>query len=404
MGDFMKYILAATLAAIIPSGAQAATLVVEDVSHFVDRVGTRSFGSDNAEKIGLTFGVYQISLDSTEGTSGTYEQNGVTGSLFDVSSSIDKQFGERVPYDPTLTGAWTLTFENDGDITVFVTPEVGDAEAPDFVTGVARSGSGVTPTFTFTPPPSLGRIQIDILDLEQARVSAEIPDKIYSQNLDPSATSFTVPAGLLKEDGAYSVIIQADTYRDAEFDILGRSRVYYDFTTGELPDTGGAPIFLPQTDTTSGTPIFNFDNAVLKDVLGFYDPFVAVGYDYAIGEGDPLFASVLLPDIGDGLFDLLLSDGSGGYDFAGTLQAGVEHLFDDGVSIFRILGIEISAGLDPVDATAFVTGLSFNGDGRFTGTMTPISVEVSPVPLPGSAGLLLGGLALLVARRRRMAT
>ena len=35
-------------------------------------------------------------------------------------------------------------------------------------------------------------------------------------------------------------------------------------------------------------------------------------------------------------------------------------------------GIETSAGLNPQDATAFITGLTFVSEGSFTGTMTPI--------------------------------
>ena len=68
-----------------------------------------------------------------------------------------------------------------------------------------------------------------------------------------------------------------------------------------------------------------------------------------------------------------------------------------GVNSFRVLGIETSAGLDPFDPTAFVTGLSFVAMGAFTGTMTPITQFV---PAPATWLLLAaGGLAL----RRRTA-
>lgn len=46
-----------------------------------------------------------------------------------------------------------------------------------------------------------------------------------------------------------------------------------------------------------------------------------------------------------------------------------------GVDRFRVLGIESSAGLDPNNVTAFVTGLAFVTDGQFTGTMTPIIAQ-----------------------------
>ena len=119
-----------------------------------------------------------------------------------------------------------------------------------------------------------------------------------------------------------------------------------------------------------------------------------------------MFRSVELPDIGDSFFDLLLPDGLGGFDFIAELAAGEEYFFSDlastaSVDMFRILGIETSAGLDPEEATAFVTGLSFFGDGQFTGTMTPISEDVSAVPLPAAGWLLIVGLGGLLAFRRK---
>ena len=65
-------------------------------------------------------------------------------------------------------------------------------------------------------------------------------------------------------------------------------------------------------------------------------------------------------------------------------------------------GIEVAAALDPHDVTAFVTGLTFTADGRFTGTQTP-NVTVSAVPEPETAALVLMGLILVRVMRRRCA-
>ncbi|MEO8924654.1 MAG: PEPxxWA-CTERM sorting domain-containing protein, partial [Caldimonas sp.] len=147
---------------------------------------------------------------------------------------------------------------------------------------------------------------------------------------------------------------------------------------------------------------FNF--SVAAGQTYFIDPAVAVGYDYRIGAGNPDFKSVLLPTgIGDGKYDifglsttgqttLLAHDWLGGavFDF-GTL----------GVDAFRIGGIDESAGLDPSNVTAFVTGLTFENDGVFTGTQTPLTVDA--VPEPETYALLLAGFAMIgaVVRRRR---
>jgi len=72
-----------------------------------------------------------------------------------------------------------------------------------------------------------------------------------------------------------------------------------------------------------------------------------------------------------------------GTDFVFTkhLKGGTTFSFGkSGVARFRILGIEDSLNIDPANATAFITGLTFVSDGKFTGSMTPI------INLPEIAG------------------
>ena len=66
-------------------------------------------------------------------------------------------------------------------------------------------------------------------------------------------------------------------------------------------------------------------------------------------------------------------------------------------------GIDESLGLDPDNATAFVTQVTFTGDGTFTGTMTAITA----VPEPSTwAMMILGfvGVGYMTYRRRKQAT
>ena len=135
--------------------------------------------------------------------------------------------------------------------------------------------------------------------------------------------------------------------------------------------------------------------------MTFIDPLVAVGYDYAIGAGDPKFASVLLPNVGDGQYTLDYTDGTG----AQTVPLGHDSQYffgEGGVAAFRVTCIETDAALDPNNVTAFITGLTFVNAGSFTGTMTPLTVFV--VPEPQTYALMLLGLAGLtgIARRRQM--
>jgi hypothetical protein len=116
-----------------------------------------------------------------------------------------------------------------------------------------------------------------------------------------------------------------------------------------------------------------------------------------------MFRNVKLPALGDDQYSLWLSDGSGGYSFQTALEAGTAYFFaGTGVSSFSVLGIEESLGRDPSSATAFVTTITFSGDGRLTGTMTPITVAVVPEPQAWILMALgLGWLVMRSAKRHR---
>ena len=132
-----------------------------------------------------------------------------------------------------------------------------------------------------------------------------------------------------------------------------------------------SPAVLPTGTTSGGAYTFGVD--VVPNVPIFIDPDVAVGYDYAIGRKDPLFASVRLPiGVGDSMY-LLKVEGRRFPLAGGVLFDFRAHGFRKGVRSFRVACIEPSANLDPANPLAFVTEVTFMDAGRFTGTQKPLA-------------------------------
>jgi len=135
------------------------------------------------------------------------------------------------------------------------------------------------------------------------------------------------------------------------------------------------PASMP-TGTTSGGA-YTFSVAVIPNFPIFIDPKVSVGFDYSIGKGDPRFATVRLPiGIGDNLYRVK----AGGKKFAlagGDLLDFRANGFPNGVTDFRVTCIDVDAALDPANAQAFPTELTFVAAGTFTGTMKPLTRDAS---------------------------
>jgi hypothetical protein len=390
---------------LIAAALLIACLVAEPRSAFsltIDRANAwRDISSDNT--VGfllgdqLFFGAISVQPAGPP-TTVSATQNGLTLPLFFLGGGIGDvapgQYGRDFAYNPAFTGSWSLSGMRGSDTATATTPAPGGVTSMPFANNVTIGGVGTTPTFSWMlPPSSADLVRIGIFDDEQPAAPRK-PIIFESGAIALATTSFTVPPGTLEAGHRYVARVELiETYghvftADAQF-IRSRSNSFFSL----VPLRAGAPdvVYLP---TVKGST-FDFDLTVTTGKTFFLDPPVAIGYQYAIGAGNPNFASVLLPSIGDGQFDLIGCNGAS----LGSATAGVVHSFGvGGVNCFRVLGIEASAGLDPNDPTAFITGLTFTADGEFTGTMDPIVT-----PEPGTL-LLLGTTMVgsgLAARRRR---
>lgn len=154
-------------------------------------------------------------------------------------------------------------------------------------------------------------------------------------------------------------------------------------TEGEPCTVGGFCFRVPSRNIIGGV----VSGGVVR--RRFFDPVVAVGYDYQSRTAETRFFGFDLPPVGDGLFDLLLWDtGSLTYVDSGIDVAADEpFLFStiglpNGVERFSIRGIEVDAALDPDDPKAFVTGIVFSNDEEQVFEMIPIRFDpAGPQPI-----------------------
>jgi hypothetical protein len=151
---------------------------------------------------------------------------------------------------------------------------------------------------------------------------------------------------------------------------------------------------------------WHFDFNIQLNQRIYIDPEIATGYDFAVASG---------PNIESAVFPVLAGDMNGydiyGFDTSthaydillGHANGGVVFTFaNGGVSEFGVRGIDVSAGLDPNNTQAFVTGLTFVSAGDVSMTQAPAAI----VPEPETYAMLLAGLGIVgftASRRKRLA-
>jgi hypothetical protein len=414
---------------------QATTITVTDPFLQYYNVGPNNLGFTTGESV--RFGATSVTPNGDAGTTGTATTTNVsTGTTisrtlnFDSSPALPNFYSRLISLCTTactatgannpanLTNPWTLTFSNPSASPTSVSRTLslaGPGEIP-FVNSVTLSGTAQTPTFSWSPPPGVPvegyRINIYQNDLEVIAANGAILNsgQVTSRNLAPNVSSYTVTAAdfshgvALAPNTQYTIEISVLQTRDGSTtnltnnNVSALSRVYSNF---EILPAGSPPVNLPTTTVNNGQVTYGFHLTVAPGVTYNIDPNIALGYIFQTGVGDPNFASVRLPNIGNsGPYSLYLWNGTS-FVFNTTLAADTLFNFSGpGVDRFEVLGIDPSLGLDPNNPVAFITALTFEGAGNFTGTMTPV---VAAIPEPSTWAMLILGFAGIgfMAHRRK---
>src|SRR5882672_5037349 len=155
--------------------------------------------------------------------------------------------------------------------------------------------------------------------------------------------------------------------------ITNAGQVYGQATDSACNQHGfiATPASLPTGTTPAGAHTFSVDVTASAPI--FISAPTAIGYDYALGDDDPRFASVRLPlGLGNNKFVVAVRHKAFAVN-AGQLFDFRAHGFKKGVKSFRVACIDPAARLDPVNSLAFPTELTFVEAGKFTGTQQTLA-------------------------------
>jgi len=398
------------------SSANASPITVDGIFQYLDHRGANDIGINPG--LFVQFGATNVTPNGSQGTTGEAVRGAQVRSLDPQNFTVNPNvFVGARPDTGTLAsrGSWTLNFQNGSDTASVNTVAILGAQVVPFVNSVSIGGDGLKPTINWNASSNIDAVQIRIRDLgRDANLSSRFTaDIIYQQVVTPTSI-FVVPQNLLQSGNQYSIeIVQAVLKNDvqpfSQSNILSQSRAFFNFTAQNQSWTNSA--FLPTvTIQPNGQPAYNFNVAnVQAGQTIFIDPLVAIGYHLQTGSGDPNFRSVTLPLIvGTNSYTIILPNGEQvvvlpGQELNFTSLVG----YANGVSWFDIMGINPDSAVNPNDPTAFALGLSFVADGNFTGTMTPITLEVAAVPETSTwAMMILGfaGIGFMAYRRSRKDT
>lgn len=201
-----------------PAGAVPIT-TFSGAFHFRTNNGPNSVGVQVGDYAFVTI----LNVSPTAGTSVSATQGAVTRPLdFAPFSVFPTQFRRTDPFDPALTGAWSITATNGPNAAgPVLTNGIPNAQLLPLAENLLLVGSGATPTLTWTLPNLTG------FDIESTRIFVynDATDDIVANPLLPGTpTQFAIPSGLLQPGVPYVFNVQLND--DESFGLESRSAAF----------------------------------------------------------------------------------------------------------------------------------------------------------------------------------
>lgn len=364
--------------------------------------GPNSVGAPVGDYVSL--GIFDVS--PTAGTSVSATQGAVTRPLpFEPSPVFQTLFRRYDPFDPSLTGPWSLTATNGPDSAgpVF-TNGIPNPQLVPLVENLLLVGSGATPTLTWTLPNLAG------FDVDRTRIGVfnDATDEPVANpsGLPGTPTQFTIPSGLLQPGVPYIFAVTLND--DGFFGLENRSSTFTQsayFVPGDLLVSSRNSHNVLRYHGVTGASLGEF---VVAGAGGLINPLgLAVGPDgnLYVGSGGPGGGSgtnsikrydgttgAFINDFTVGLpgfYDLIL--GPDGDFYAAAAAAGVLHI--DGTTGAWIGAIGPGSPLNGTGGIAFgadgnlyVNDYGLNRVLRFNRTTGAYIDLFATVPIAGLAG------------------
>jgi hypothetical protein len=327
------------------------------------------------------------------GAAGTAEQNAVLAPITGQSAHFDV-----VQLDIEFFAASDAT-----SATFFAT--FGSEEWPDFVGSSFVDGFGlyVNGTNVAGAQQSGGgaNLPVNINHPDMSPIGGTELNAVLAPNGNP-VLRFDVPINPAQANTFQLILADAS---DSQLDTTVYLSSFFSDDGGGGGSGAGATEFDPVLPSNPPDPVTGAFVIELPVVPAgetvWIDPPAAIGYEYVVEDG-LAFATVTAPSLATvpDLDGYVIEVGGETSPLAAGATLDFAAIFGQTPSIFKLLGIDEVLGLDPLDPTAFPTGVSFVGDASgATVTMTPVVV-----PLPASAALYLSVLAVGAGaawRRRR---